>query len=375
MTNKTRNELKLSLENFQSISTGELVFEPGLNFIIGQSNSGKTATFRALKACLSNPSGSQRYIKEGTKQASVNLVYNGNDITWIRTPKESKYIINGETYLKTGKASAFTLVEDTGFSRDSNDVIMNIEEELQLPYPFGITSSELFKLYENVFCVSDSAVILKSAKEHEDKVKFDMNSLETEFLRNKTKLEELESFKKEVDFNRLEEYKERLKSAGTRLATLKEGQDIIKKAVEADKVDFSVIDQTFENKLIKYKELVETKKLIKSLKELHALGKSLKELSYNGTLDISSYKELISIKKEISKLKEFVSINPSEFEPKNVLEEYFKLNTYRNELRSIKRMLEQKELDLAKATPVIEEIQAKLKEYKVCPLCHHALEE
>ena len=60
------NELKLSLENFQSISEGELIFHTGTNVIIGQSNSGKTATFRALKACLSNPIGSQRFIKKGT---------------------------------------------------------------------------------------------------------------------------------------------------------------------------------------------------------------------------------------------------------------------------------------------------------------------
>ena len=46
------NELKLSFENFQSISQGELVFHTGTNVIIGQSNSGKTATFRGLKACL-----------------------------------------------------------------------------------------------------------------------------------------------------------------------------------------------------------------------------------------------------------------------------------------------------------------------------------
>ena len=74
------NELKLSLENFQSISHGELVFHTGTTVIIGQSNSGKSATFRALKACLLNPSGSQRFIKKGAKSSSVALEYNGNQI-------------------------------------------------------------------------------------------------------------------------------------------------------------------------------------------------------------------------------------------------------------------------------------------------------
>ena len=65
------NELKLSLQNFQSITEGELTFRTGLNFIVGQSNSGKSATFRALKACLLNPKGSQRFIKKGHNKLEV----------------------------------------------------------------------------------------------------------------------------------------------------------------------------------------------------------------------------------------------------------------------------------------------------------------
>ena len=201
------NNLRLQLENFQSITSGELEFVTGLNFIIGQSNSGKSATFRALKTCLYNPSGSQRFIKRGYPKSSVTLTYNGNEITWKRTAKESSYTINGEDYVKTGSSNAFKILKDeTGFIQGDNGVIMNIEEELQLPFPFGYNKSELFKLYENVFCVSDSAVILKSAKEFENKVKFDLDLLEVELNKNKTKLQELEAFKKEVNILEIKNY-------------------------------------------------------------------------------------------------------------------------------------------------------------------------
>ena len=201
------NELKLSLENFQSISHGELVFHIGTTVIIGQSNSGKSATFRALKACLLNPSGSQRFIKKGAKSSSVALEYNGNQIIWKRTPTESSYIINGENFLKTGRSNAFKIIEDTGFVIDSNDVLMNLEEELQLPFPFGISNADLFKLYENVFCISDSAVILKSAKGIEDKTKFEISTLENDILKNNNKLKELQEFKEFVDLDKLGNYK------------------------------------------------------------------------------------------------------------------------------------------------------------------------
>ena len=119
------NELKLSLENFQSISKGELIFHTGTTVIIGQSNSGKSATFRALKACLMNPAGSQRFIKKGHSCAEVSLEYNGNIIIWKRTKSESSYEINGEKYVKTGKSNVFNILDNTGFARDYNDNIMN----------------------------------------------------------------------------------------------------------------------------------------------------------------------------------------------------------------------------------------------------------
>ena len=184
------NTLKLSLSNFQAISNGELEFKTGLNFIIGQSNSGKTATFRAVKDCLLNPSKAARHIKNGEKEAAVTLSYNENTITWKRTQSSSIYEINGQEYIKVGRSSAFKLLEnETGFVLSSSGIIMNIEEELQAPFPFGMSKQDLFKLYEDVFCISDSAIILKAAKGQEEQVKFDISNLENESIKNNKKIE------------------------------------------------------------------------------------------------------------------------------------------------------------------------------------------
>ena len=68
---------------------------------------------------------------------------------------------------------------------------MNLKKKLQ-PFPFpGMSfNTDLFKLYENVFCISDSAVILilKSAKASEDKVKADIVAYENELNKNQNKL-------------------------------------------------------------------------------------------------------------------------------------------------------------------------------------------
>ena len=366
------NELKLSLENFQSILEGELIFHTGTNVIIGQSNSGKTATFRALKACLSNPIGSQRFIKKGTKSSSVTLEYNGNQIVWKRTPKESSYTINGEDFIKTGKSNAFKIVEDTGFVVDDNDVIMNIEEELQLPFPFGISKSELFKLYENVFCVSDSAVILKAAKEKEEFTKSTISSMENEVTKNNNKLAEIESFKKEVDLNFLKEREEYLKESSKRIGFLQEGLDLIHKAIKVQ--GFSIEEIPFESKLEEYNDQRKLKVKLQRLKKLHNLGKSLKEIEPPVVKDLSQYKELKELVKTCSILEQLEEVKVPVVTFESKLQEYKDLVTYSSILKDLKEKIKIKKEYLHEVETTAQDKESKLKEFKVCPLCHKPLD-
>lgn len=328
------NELRLKLQNFQSISSGELLFSTGTNVIIGQSNSGKSATFRGLKACLINPAGSQRFIKKGTKEASVTLEYNGNQIEWKRTAKESSYEINGETYLKTGRSNSFKIIDDTGFVCDSNDVIMNIEEELQLPFPFGISKSELFKLYEDVFCVSDSSIILKSAKEKEDEVKRDIVFTENELEKNKVKLDSIKQFQKEVDISELENAKSKLILKRDRLNLLSDGLSTIKRAALVDKI--TIPEKEFPDLLKEHKSLLKVKKTSENLKKLHSLSKKLKDCREPEYIDMGLYKSLKKLKETAIKLKEIGSLELPEQTFNNKLFVYHELQDYVSELKRIK---------------------------------------
>ena len=105
--NSGKENLKLHIENFQAISDIEMDFEKGINIIVGQSNSGKTSVLRAIDTLVNNGSGSAEFIKRGTKQTSVEMDYNGNNIKWNRTPKEIEYSINGEKFLKVGSTDLF----------------------------------------------------------------------------------------------------------------------------------------------------------------------------------------------------------------------------------------------------------------------------
>ena len=402
------NSLKLQLENFQSITHGELEFKTGLNFIIGQSNSGKSATFRALKACLLNPSGSQRFIKNGYTALTVTLSYNDNVITWKKTSKENSYTVNGEEYVKTGRANAFKLIENTGFVQGESEAIMNIEEELQLPFPFGLSKSEFFKLYENIFCVSDSATILKSAKEHENKVKFDLDLLEVELKKNETKASELSNFKEEIDLDELKGYLATCKSNQTKLNALRDGLDVIKQAVKFADTDFSIAPFNTENKIQAYDDLQKISKTIGQLKQLHSLSKSLPLPVETDNNVLTEYKQLVSLKKVAEQLKQFddVSIEPVDFKDKlskyrnkvelrktmtrlkelnnikvpltefnNLLTEYKKLKEFKSSLTEIRKKVKSKEAEAAQIQQKVSNLEEKLKEFKVCPLCHRPLDK
>lgn len=405
------NELKLSLENFQSISQGELIFHTGTNVIVGQSNSGKSATFRALKACLINPKGSQRFIKKGKGSSTVTLEYNGNQIIWKRSDKESSYIINGEHYPKTGASSAVKIMgmEETGFVIDLNDIILNIEEELQLPFPFGLSKTDLFKLFENVFCVSDSAIILKSAKKAEDEVSNNLTFLNNDLTKNKNKLEELQQFKGEVDLGKLNKMCEFLEKAQDKLRFLNDGLILIKKAVAVQ--NFHIDDFNIESKLGDYQNLINLKETIIKLKELHELGQelkgnspevvsvldnykdtvalkkvleqtkklhkvgqSLKELSVEITPVLDDYKDTVALKKVLEQLKELQNLSVDEFEIENHLDEYTEKVAYLKFLKDLQQKIKNKKAQLTEVEATIKELEEKLKEFKVCPLCLRPLD-
>lgn len=365
------NEIKILLDNFQSISSGELTFKTGLNFIIGQSNSGKTATFRALKALLLNPAGSQRFIKKGHSAAQVTMLYNGNEITWKRGQKDSSYIINGETYIKTGKSDVFKILdEDTGFVQGDDSAIMNIEEELQVPFPFGYSKSDLFKLYENVFCVSDSATILKSAKGNEDEVKSEISLLDNELTKNKKKLEELESFKKEINIDELKSMLSSLSKNKERIETLSDGLNLIKQLVALKTLKLPE-QPILNNKVEEYNEKVKLLKTVQSLKELHSLGKSLKVEEFTSNLD--KYKELFNLRRVVNHLRSINEIKVEVQSFENKLNQYKDLVSYLKEIREIQSAGKAKTAELQQAKAKVAEIENKLKEFKVCQLCHQPL--
>ena len=265
----------VNLHNFQSISDANLEFVEGLNLIVGQSNSGKTAILRAINSVVDNPSRGKLYIKKGNKSTEVKINFEGKEICWRRTPSDIEYEIDGEVFKKAGRNTLFDLSDNSGFVKDDAGNVMNIEGEWNLPFPFDRTPSELFKLFENIFCISDSAVILKSFKEEEGNTVKERLRFEESLGRVNKKIEGLEELTQEID---IEKYSEATVTFREDIAKYRELLADITKISHSEKFSKINLDEVVpptEESVSSYVEAVKDYKFLRKVIQRQQFYKSL----------------------------------------------------------------------------------------------------
>ena len=93
---------ELSIQNFQSHKNTRLLFDPGVNVIVGTTDSGKTAILRGLRLAINNkPSGQaycSRWMGKGDTSKVVVTTMEGDVIT--RQEKPDKLYKLNETEFK-----------------------------------------------------------------------------------------------------------------------------------------------------------------------------------------------------------------------------------------------------------------------------------
>lgn len=135
---------KLILENFQSHKYSELVFNEGMNVIVGPSDSGKSAIIRALKWVLYNEPSGDYFIRENETQCSVTIHTNdGFILKRYRTRSKNGYSLiypSGEELVFEGIGNSVPneIIETIGIQKiqlDSGEsASINIGEQLEGPF-------------------------------------------------------------------------------------------------------------------------------------------------------------------------------------------------------------------------------------------------
>lgn len=137
----------LTLRNFQSHKKTKLEFTPGINWIVGSSDSGKSAIMRSLRwNWFNKPTGFsfRSYWAEKDKTEVEVEHTDGSVIKRIRGTSDNKYEVNGSPLISFGN-DAPELVAETA---DVND--LNIQQQGDAPFLLSMNAPEVARFLNGV---------------------------------------------------------------------------------------------------------------------------------------------------------------------------------------------------------------------------------
>ncbi len=193
----------LKIQNFQSHKDSELIFSPGVNAIVGLSDTGKTAILRALRWLIENrPAGEAMRSDWGGEISVEAILQNGQ--------KRNMEILGVERY-RNGKENAYRLNHDT-FKAIKSEVPEEIQQALNITKvnlqhqhdtAFLLTSSpgevaQHFNQVANIESIDRGMKKVQSAfRKHEQNLKTGTENLEV-LNRDLANFDYLEAYEKKV---------------------------------------------------------------------------------------------------------------------------------------------------------------------------------
>lgn len=127
----------LKLENFQSHKETELHFHPGVNVIVGSTDSGKTAIIRALKEIIWNRPGGTECISHWAKVMSVQITVETVTIRKEKSSSRNAYIVNGREYVAFGRDVPDDVKKILGMDE------INMQMQMDSPFLLSQSSGEI----------------------------------------------------------------------------------------------------------------------------------------------------------------------------------------------------------------------------------------
>jgi chromosome segregation ATPase len=176
---------QLTIENFQSHKKSVLDFSPGINSVVGPSDSGKSAVLRGLQWLIYNRPGGESFVSYWAKNdkgkingnCKINIICNSHHITRGKTSSFNGYVHNGNEY-----AAVRADVPET-ISTALNLSEVNIQKQISLPFLISKTSGEIARFLNKIIKLEtiDTALysIGKKQRENQTGLKQAENNIQT----------------------------------------------------------------------------------------------------------------------------------------------------------------------------------------------------
>lgn len=348
--------MKIKFKNFQSLRSEEVNIRPGMTLITGPTNSGKTAIFRGLLALLTNSVDAPNFIngiavQENGDNAELSVSLIDEDIPKIefhRNKSKAWYMIDGKKYSKLARSNIFDIYPDLRrkFIYDPQDSrkVLNFQTEEQLAFPFDKSDGEMFKLFEHIFNITDTRLVIDTMKKEEDEVNFKLsqNQSEKQNLTEKTKILEAGLYKinKEFLLNYADQYKKCANSA--------------QKCLE------------------KIYKISEYAPFLTTCQQLPILSSNDNGEIFSAVIDLGKKLQECQLKSE------YIT-NYTDLELSGTEEDFgspvLELESKLNKISTLSKNLIAIEQSIADNEQILKQAEEKLKEFDICPLCGHKLEE
>jgi exonuclease SbcC len=196
----------LAIKNFQSHKDSSLEFDPGVNIIIGNSDSGKTSIIRAIRKLVFNkPSGNEMKSHWGG-ELNIEMFTDDAHVVY-KNDKKAEYIL-GDSHFK-----AFGTDVPEEITQALNLNTINIQQQLDSPFLLSESAGEVAKHFNKVARLDKIDLGLQNINSSIREITADIKYAEGQEIsltEELTKFEYLE--KAEIDLEVLEGMEKRLTS-------------------------------------------------------------------------------------------------------------------------------------------------------------------
>ncbi len=311
---------KLELKNFQSHGYTEINFDRGLNVILGNSDSGKTAIIRAIKWVLYNEPRGDYFIKQGEKNVSVKITLStGAVVERYRTPSKNGYYMvkpdgTEQRFESFGSTIPKEIIDLTNiypvsFEKNKSN-ILNIASQLEGPFLLDESASTRASAIGRLIGVNYIDDALRNVRRDSLKISSEVSELETKKNSLKDELAKydyLESYK-EI-YKKISEYRSKIEALEKKKELLEKYRsnisDLNKKIIlTSNELENYTNVERLEQELFKADQQVFT------FKKLSEINNKIKNVSN----DLNTTSEKLNSLKNIDEFKNFILKIDKEYE-------------------------------------------------------------
>jgi len=345
---------RLEIENFQSHDHSVLEFDPGVNIIIGSSDSGKSAIIRALKKVTWNkPSGDEMKSHWGGICKIAVLTMENDTVIWQRH-KTSLYRLNDTEF----KAFGNDVPEEIKNTLQLNEI--NLQQQLDAPFLLSNSAGEVALHFNKIAHLEKIHIGQKNIEKWLRQVQSDLESNRTQLKEKEQELQKydyLDKMEKDVEvLEREQEQAISLYNSQSRLKELLKNIEEVEQKLN-EKSQILKVEEQVNEILQCYKDLEKLKQEQSQLKEFY---KDIHEVDN----DIEYYETLVSDEQQVNDVIQLYERQKQLKEQGNNLYKLIKNVKYtRSELVEKKKILKTKEQEFETQFP------------NICPLCNTNLKE